>query len=171
MTQGRHSAVQSTCETAYQWVVRDHPGVDRAQIANWAEEVGVAMELRGSAVASPSNTPTLRLGGRLRTPAGRAEPKGIGADLGILSGLSESFAPQIERKVLFNQIRRTLNEKDRAILFLLLRDASTADVATFLNASYAAAAKAMQRVKDLNSVAMNGRSSIESERVAGDLYF
>ena len=50
-----------------------------------------------------------------------------------------------------------LNERDRAILVLLLNEQSTTAIASFLNTNYAAAAKAMQRVKDRVSVVLNGK--------------
>ncbi len=92
-----------------------------------------------------------------RTGAGRAELKGIGPDLEEIAGQSESFTDQTEREILFGQILPELNERDRAILVLLLNEQSTSAIAAFLDVSYVAAAKAMQRMKDRVSVVLNGR--------------
>ena len=71
--------------------------------------------------------------------------------------MDESFALDVERKVLFEQLSLSLNERDRAILVLLTRGESTAQISAFLNTGYAAAAKATQRVKDRISVIVNGK--------------
>jgi DNA-directed RNA polymerase specialized sigma subunit len=63
--------------------------------------------------------------------------------------LSGSFQGVIDRKILFEQLKATLNERDRYILVLLLEDkTSPATVANELGTSYPAAAKAIQRVKE-----------------------
>jgi DNA-directed RNA polymerase specialized sigma24 family protein len=77
--------------------------------------------------------------------------------LEYIGDLSVSFTAEVETKVWFEQISLSLNERDRAILVLLTRDASTVEIATFLNTSYSAAAKAMQRVKDRISAIVNGK--------------
>lgn len=155
------SGITLAVETAFQWVIRDYPGFDQAQIADWAEEVGGSMHLRGSAIASPKRYAYVALGGKvrdwLRTATGKEELKGIGRDLERDGGISDSFAAQLDRKILFEQLETTLNERDRAILVLLLRDKSTTEIATYLATNYAAAAKAIQRVKDRMSAATNGK--------------
>jgi DNA-binding CsgD family transcriptional regulator len=152
--------IQSACEAAFRWVLRDYPEFDQAQISNWAEEVGKTMHLRGSAIMSPKRYAYVALGGKvrdwLRTAAAKEELKGIGLDLERIGGVSESFAERADTKVLFEQLRATLSDRDRAILVLILRDKSTAEIATFLDANYAAAAKAIQRVKDRISAAIDG---------------
>ncbi len=155
------STVQAACELAFKRVALDYPDFDQAQIANWAEEVAVAMDERGDAIQFPRRYAYMALRGKirdwLRTGPGRAELQGIGPDLEAVAGLSKSFELQAERKVLFEQILPTLSERDRAILVLLLNEQSTATIAAFLNTNYAAAAKAMQRVKDRASVVVNGK--------------
>lgn len=155
------SDITLAVETAFHWVLRDYPDFDQAQIADWAEEVGASMHLRGSTIASPRRYAYVALGGKvrdwLRTATGKEELKGIGRDLERDGGVSDSFAAHLDRKLLFEQIETTLNERDRAVLVLLLRDKSTAEIASYLATSYAAAAKAIQRVKDRISAAMNGK--------------
>ena len=156
-----NSTIQGACETAFRWVLRDYPQFDQALIANWAEEVGAAMEARGELIKSPKRYAYIALAGKVRdwkrTGAGKAELRGMGSELEYISDLSVSFTAEVETKVWFEQISLSLNERDRAILVLLTRDASTAEIATFLNTSYAAAAKAMQRVKDRISAVVNGK--------------
>lgn len=93
----------------------------------------------------------------LRTGPGRVELQGMGSDLEGLAGGSQSFRERTERKILFEQILPMLNKRDRAILVLVLNEESTTTIALFLNVTYAAAAKAMQRVKDRVSVAVDGK--------------
>ena len=169
-----NSAIQTACETAFQRVVLDYPHFDQAQIANWAEEVAVAMDERADAIEFPKRYAYIALRGKVRdwsrTGSGRAELKGIGRDLEEAAGLSDSFVDKTERKLLFEEILRVLNERDRAILVLLLNDQSTGAVASFLNTTYAAAAKAMQRVKDRVSVVLHGkRHRTNTESTAGEL--
>ena len=167
------AAVQAACEIAFMRVVLDYPDFDQALIADWAEEVAAAMDERGEAIQFPRRYAYMALRGKVRdwsrTGPGRAELKGIGPDLEGVAGSVESFADQTEREVLFEQILPALNERDRAILVLLLNEQSTTAVAAFLNTNYAAAAKAMQRVKDRVSVVLNGKrhkADIESEASA-----
>lgn len=166
--------IQTACETAFKRVVIDFPHFDQALIADWAEEVAVAMNERGEAIQFPRRYAYMALRGRIRdwsrTGPGRAELKGIGPDLEEVAGLSESFTDQTEREVLFGQILRELSERDRAILILLLNEHSTTAVAAFLNTNYAAAAKAMQRMKDRVSVVLNGkRHKVDTQPTAGEL--
>ncbi len=155
------STVQAACELAFKRVTLDHPNFDQAQIANWAEEVAAAMDERGDAIQFPRRYAYLALRGKIhdwsRTGPGRAELRGVGSDLENVAGLCASFTDQTEKKVLFEQISPRLSERDRAILVLLIEEKSTAQIATSLNMNYAAAAKAMQRVKDRSSVVVNGK--------------
>jgi DNA-directed RNA polymerase specialized sigma24 family protein len=55
----------------------------------------------------------------------------------------------VERKLLFAQIRRQLSERDREICILLEQDVSSpGEIAKVLQISFAAAAKALQRVRN-----------------------
>jgi len=156
-----NAVIQAACETAFKRVVLDYPHFDQALIADWAEQVAFAMDERGDAIQFPKRYAYMALRGKVRdwsrTGSGRVELKGIGPDLEEIAGVSESFANQTERKILFGQILPALSERDRAILILLLNEQSTAAIAAFLNTNYAAAAKAMQRMKDRVSVVLNGQ--------------
>ena len=168
--------IQTAVEIAYQWVVRDYPDFDQAQIANWAEQVGLSMQVRGSAIASPKRYAYVAIGGKvrdwLRTATGKEELKGLGRDLERGAGANNSFAAQLDRRVLFDQLKTTLSDRDRAILVLLLRDKTTGEIASELSTNYAAAAKAIQRVKDRISTVVSGsrhkseiEESLQDERV------
>ena len=153
--------VQAACEVAYERAILDYPAFDQAQLADWAEEVARSMEVRGETIQFPRRYAYMALRGKvrdwLRTGPGRVELQGMGSDLEGLAGGSQSFREQTERKILFEQILPMLNKRDRAILVLVLNEESTTTIALFLNVTYAAAAKAMQRVKDRVSVAVDGK--------------
>lgn len=155
-----NARVQVACEIAFKRVVLDFPNFDQALIADWAEEVAVAMDERADLIQFPRRYAYMALRGKVRgwsrTGPGRAELIGIGPDLEEVAGVTESSADQTERELLFEQILPTLSERDRAILVLLQNEQSTTAIAAFFNMNYAAAAKAMQRVKDRVSVELNG---------------
>jgi hypothetical protein len=145
--------VESAVERAFRWVLRDYPLVDPAMIANWAEEVAHSMQERATILVSPQRYAYSALKGKVRdwTRSGAAKEQvaGIARDLESIGGLSSSFQGAIDRKILFEQLKATLNERDRCILVLLLQDkTSPATVANALGTSYDAAAKAIQRVKE-----------------------
>jgi DNA-directed RNA polymerase specialized sigma subunit len=84
----------------------------------------------------------------LRTKVANEQVAGIGPDLERIGGVRPSFQPAADRKILFEQLKSSLNERDRYILMLLLDDeTSPATVAEALGMSYDAAAKAIERVK------------------------
>ncbi len=152
--------VQTACEVAYERAILDCPALDQAQLANWAAEVALAMEVRGETIQFPRRYAYMALRGKvrdwLRKGPGRVELQGMGSDLEGVAGGSQSFREQTEKKILFEQIQPMLNERDRVILVLVLNEQTTTTIASFLNVTYAAAAKAMQRVKDRVSVAIDG---------------
>lgn len=145
-------ATAAAVELAFRWVIRDYPGVDTALIANWAEEIGSVMQARESAIQFPNRYAYAALKGKvcdwLRTKASHEEPAGIGLDMEHIGGVKASFQGAADRRILFDQLKATLNERDRSILVMLLNDQrSPATVAETLGISYPAAAKAIQRVK------------------------
>jgi hypothetical protein len=145
--------VESAVERAFRWVLRDYPQVDPAMIANWAEEVAHSMQERATILVSPQRYAYSALKGKvrdwMRSGAAKEQVAGIGRDLESIGGLSSSFQGAIDRKILFEQLKATLNERDRYILVLLLQDkTSPATVANALGTSYDAAAKAIQRVRE-----------------------
>jgi hypothetical protein len=154
-------AVGSAVARAFHWVLRDYPQVDPALIANWAEEVAHSMQGRAAALISPQRYAYSALKGKVRdwmkSGAGKEQVAGIGRDLERIGGLTGSFQGVIDRKILFEQLKATLNERDRYILVLLLEDkTSPATVANELGTSYPAAAKAIQRVKERIASSLTG---------------
>jgi hypothetical protein len=155
--------VKSALEVVFRWVLRDFPHVDPAMIAEWADEVGSAMESKGNLIVAHERYAYTALKGKvrdwLRTKTAQEEAAGIGRDLERLGGIDESFQREMDRKLLFEQLKTSLNERDRYILALLLRDeTSPAGIATALGLSYPAAAKAIQRVKERIAASLVGVS-------------
>ena len=151
--------VENAIGRAFHWVLRDYPQVDSAMIANWAEDVARKMEDGSLAVISPQRYAYAALKGKvrdwMRTGTAREEVAGIGFDLERVSGKTVSFQNAIDQKILFEQLKAVLNERDRYILVLLLQDkTSPATVASALGTTYPAAAKAIQRVKDRIATAL-----------------
>ena len=156
-------AVKSALERVFCWVVRDFPNVDPAMIAEWAEEVGWAMDLKGDLISAHDRYAYTALKGKvrdwLRTKQAKEESVGIGEDLERFGGLDWSFQGVTDRKLLFEQLKASLNERDRYILVLLLQDdTSPAIAARALGINYSAAAKAIQRVKERIAATLVGAS-------------
>jgi DNA-directed RNA polymerase specialized sigma24 family protein len=147
------SEVESAVERSFLWVLRDYPKVDPAMIADWAEEVALKMQARVTTIVSPQRYAYAALKGKvhdwMRSAPGKEEVAGLGRDLERIGGLNGSFEGVVNRKILFEQLKATLNERDRYILVLLLEDnMSPATIAKALGTTYPAAAKAIQRVKE-----------------------
>ncbi len=145
--------VRAAVESAFGWSIREYHYLDEAMVAGWAEDIACAMEMKGDSLGSPRRYAYAALHGRVRdwlkSGAAREKSVGIGESLETLGGVNGSFQGMVDRSILFEQLKATLNERDRYILVLLLQDkTSPATVASALGISYAAAAKAIQRVKD-----------------------
>jgi hypothetical protein len=145
--------IKKAMERVYLWVVRDFPNVDTAMIAEWAEEVGWAMDAKGDEISAHERYAYTSLKGKvrdwLRTKPAKEETAGLGDDLERLGGLDSSFEAKIDQKLLLEQAKASLNDRDRCILVLLLQgDESPAVAAQVLGVNYQAAAKAIQRVKE-----------------------
>jgi DNA-directed RNA polymerase specialized sigma24 family protein len=145
--------VETAVERSFHWVLRDYPQLDSAMIANWAEEVALSMQMRVTTIVSPQRYAYAALKGKvhdwMRSASAKEEVAGLGRDLERIGGLNGSFEGAVDRKILFEQLKATLNERDRYILVLLLEDnTSPATVAKALGTTYPAAAKAIQRVKE-----------------------
>ena len=162
-------AIQQAAEAAFRWVSRDYPSLDKARLADWAEALAAAMQVRGGAIESPERYAYVALRGRvrdwLRTASAQEQSAGIGPDLERIGGSNGSFQGLLDRKILFDQLQSALTERDRAILILLLSDKSAQEVAAELQASYPAARKAIQRVKERIGAILDG---IPKERGGGN---
>jgi hypothetical protein len=157
--------VETAVERSFHWVLRDYPQLDSAMIANWAEEVALSMQERVTTIVSPQRYAYAALKGKvhdwMRSAPAKEEVAGLGRDLERIGGLNGSFEGAVDRKILFEQLKATLNERDRYILVLLLEDnTSPATVAKALGTSYPAAAKAIQRVKERIASKLNGARKV-----------
>jgi hypothetical protein len=85
------TTIQAACELAFERVLLDYPNFDRAQIADWAEDVAGAMGQREGAIQFPRRYAYMALRGKVRdwsrTGPGRAELKGVGPDLEEIAGV------------------------------------------------------------------------------------
>jgi DNA-directed RNA polymerase specialized sigma24 family protein len=157
--------VETAVERSFHWVLRDYPQLDSAMIANWAEEVALSMQARVTTIVSPQRYAYAALKGKvhdwMRSAPAKEEVAGLGRDLERIGGLNGSFEGAVDRKILFEQLKATLNERDRYILVLLLEDnTSPATVAKALGTSYPAAAKAIQRVKERIASKLTGARKV-----------
>ena len=157
--------VETAVERSFHWVLRDYPQLDSAMIANWAEEVALSMQMRVTTIVSPQRYAYAALKGKvhdwMRSAPAKEEVAGLGRDLERIGGLNGSFEGAVDRKILFEQLKATLNERDRYILVLLLEDnTSPATVAKALGTSYPAAAKAIQRVKERIASKLTGARKV-----------
>jgi len=157
--------VETAVERSFHWVLRDYPQLDSAMIANWAEEVALSMQMRVTTIVSPQRYAYAALKGKvhdwMRSAPAKEEVAGLGRDLERIGGLNGSFEGAVDRKILFEQLKATLNERDRYILVLLLEDnTSPATVAKALGTTYPAAAKAIQRVKERIASKLNGARKV-----------
>ena len=157
--------VETAVERSFHWVLRDYPQVDSAMIANWAEEVALSMQVRVTTIVSPQRYAYAALKGKvhdwMRSAPAKEEVAGLGRDLERIGGLNGSFEGAVDRKILFEQLKATLNERDRYILVLLLEDnTSPVTVAKALGTTYPAAAKAIQRVKERIASKLTGARKV-----------
>jgi DNA-directed RNA polymerase specialized sigma24 family protein len=157
--------IETAVERSFHWVLRDYPQLDSAMIANWAEEVALSMQARVTTIVSPQRYAYAALKGKvhdwMRSAPAKEDVAGMGRDLERIGGLNGSFEGAVDRKILFEQLKATLNERDRYILVLLLQDnTSPATVAKALGTSYPAAAKAIQRVKERIASKLNGARKV-----------
>jgi len=157
--------VEAAVERSFHWVLRDYPQLDSAMIANWAEEVALSMQVRVTTIISPQRYAYAALKGKvhdwMRSAPAKEEVAGLGRDLERIGGLNGSFEGAVDRKILFEQLKATLNERDRYILVLLLEDnTSPATVAKALGTTYPAAAKAIQRVKERIASKLTGARKV-----------
>ena len=145
------SAIRSAVEATFDYAVAEHPEIDRAILANMAEELAVRMERNKESIASVRRYAYAAMRGKVhdwqRTKEATELAVGLDAELDKCARASHSFQGKVDRKILFEQMRSRLSERDRYILLLLESHASLSDIATELGINYEAAAKAKQRVR------------------------
>jgi DNA-directed RNA polymerase specialized sigma24 family protein len=164
-------AIRLAVEAAHRWVRWEYPHLDEAVVAGWAEDVGKAMGARLDEIRSPYRYAFAALHGKVRewfrSNASREVLVGIGRELELWAGIDRSTQRVIYRAVLFDQLKTKLSERDRHILVLLQQDITgPASVAAALGVSYAAAAKAIQRVKERIAAILVGAPTAEEVPVS-----
>jgi len=142
--------------------------VDHASVAGWAEELGESMAARPTLIEFPRRYAFAALKGKIhnwfRKHPGTEINVGVGSELDQWVGLDREAQITMERAVLFEQLRTMLSERDKQILILLLQDiTSPRDVASALGIKYAAAAKAIQRVKERMATILSKRPQDDLE--------
>ena len=168
------ASIRLAVESAHRWVRREYPYLDAAVVAGWAEDVGKAMGGRLDDIRTPYRYAFAALHGKVRewfrSNASREIPVGIGSELERWAGIDRSTQRIIYRRVLFDQLKTKLSERDRHILVLLQQDiTSPASVAGALGVSYSAAAKAIQRVKERISTTLVGDPTEEQVKTSPHL--
>ena len=143
-------AIQSAVEAAHYWAVREFPRIDPALLANWAERLAKSIankNLRGSVrrYAHTAMHETVRRW--LKTKRASELAVGLDRELESIAGVHEGFHGEVDRAILFEQLKSRLRGRDRSILMLLQSDATPAEVAMTLGMKYEAAIKAIQRVR------------------------
>ena len=163
-------AIRQAVETVFRWVLRDYPNVDRAQLANWAEAVAKTMQARGSAIEMPERYAYAALKGKVRdwfrTGAAQEEGAGVRRDMERIGGSNGAFQGTVDRGILFDQLEKALGDRDRVILFLLLNEKSSQEIADELQTSSTAARKAIQRVKERIGELLSSNASRSKDGVA-----
>jgi DNA-directed RNA polymerase specialized sigma24 family protein len=162
------AAIRLPVVTAHRWVSREYPHLDEAIVAGWAEDVGKAMATRLDGIRSPYRYAFAALRGKVsewfRSNASKEILVGTGSELELWAGVDCSAQRVVYRAVLFEQLKTKLTERDRQILVLLQQDiTSPASVAAALGVSYAAAAKAIQRVKERIAAMLVGGPTADRE--------
>ena len=153
-------SIQNALELAYRFVVRDYPNVDPARIANWAEGLVPSLQARGIAIDGLDRYAYAALKGKvrdwLRTGGAQEHLVGLGSELDHKGAARVSFQGEVERKILFEQLKATVGERDRYMLALLLEDKSALEIATELGTAYSATRKAIQRLRERLAVTVKG---------------
>lgn len=145
-------SIKAGVESAFAWAVRTFPTLDPAVLAEWAEEIGSAMQRNENTHASPRRYAYAAMHGRVRdflkTGASRETPKGVGSELEKWAGVDSAVQTRMDRTIFFQELKTKLDGRDQEILALLLQDITSASsVGKALGISESAAAKAIQRLK------------------------
>ena len=163
-------AIRLAVEAAHLWVRWEYPHLDEAVVAGWAEEVGKAMGARLDEIRSPRRYAFAALQGKVRewfrSNASREVLVGTARELELWAGIDRSTQRVIYRAVLFEELKTKLSERDRHILVLLQQDMTSPAIAAALGVNYAAAAKAIQRVKDRIAAILVGVPTAEQVPVS-----
>jgi RNA polymerase sigma factor (sigma-70 family) len=168
--------IRDAVECAYRWVLKDYPQVDPAIVANLAERLATSMETNKETIWSAHRYATSALHRQvrhwLRQKSSQEIPVGLEKELEQWAGPNHEFLRAIDREMLFQHLKTTLNERDRSILVILVQsNANPSEVATALGISHDAATKAIQRVRERIARSLDAagihKSSNEPQRTTG----
>ena len=159
------SSIKAGVESAFGWTVSTYPNLDPAVLAEWAEEIGSAMQKNEKTHDTPRRYAYAAMHGRVRdylkTRASKETPGGSSFELEKWAGVDADAQTRIDRRIFFQEMRTKLDQRDQEILSLLLQDiTSAAGVGKSLGISESAAAKAIQRLK-LRIVSFVGSSKMK----------
>lgn len=145
-------SIKAGVESAFAWTVNTYPNLDPAVLAEWAEEIGSAMQRNANTHATPRRYAYAAMHGRvrdyLRTGASRETPEGSSSELEKWAGVDDQAPARLDRGIFFQELTTKLDGRDQEILALLLQDITSASsVGKALGISESAAAKAIQRLK------------------------
>ena len=153
--------IRIAVEAAFRWSVREYRYMDEADLAAMAEAVALGMSKRLEEIQSPRRYAFAALTGRIQEWY-RIHPAKMVSfetedELDREIGPDDRFVFDVERRLLFAQIRRQLSGRDRKICMLLEQDLSSpGEIAKVLQISYTAAAKALQRARERMAAIVNG---------------
>jgi RNA polymerase sigma factor (sigma-70 family) len=153
-------------EAAYRWAVYMFPNIDTALLANAAERLAKNMEANKE-LGSPRRYAYAAMHGKVRdlrkTRAGNETSMSL-HELDLLGAPVKSFKDDVERSILFQQLRAKLSQRDRFILILLTeRDAAPKNIANALGISTEAATKAIQRVRQRIAACLDAAEKCSKE--------
>jgi RNA polymerase sigma factor (sigma-70 family) len=145
--------IRLAVEAAYKWSIREYRKIDETDLAAMAEGVALRMSKRFDEIQRPRRYAFAAMAGRIQEWF-RGHPVKMVSfetedEFDKQIGPDDRFTLEVERSLLFSQIRSRLSERDRQICILLEQDVnSPREIAKALDISYSAAAKALQRAKE-----------------------
>ncbi len=88
-------SIKAGVESAFAWTVNTYPNLDPAVLAEWAEEIGCAMQTNKNTHATPRRYAYAAMHGRVRdylkTGASRETPEGSCSELEKWAGVDNLF--------------------------------------------------------------------------------
>jgi RNA polymerase sigma factor (sigma-70 family) len=160
--------IRVAVEKAFRWSVCEYRNMDEADLASMAEAVAFAMSKRLEEIQSPRRYAFAALTGRIQEWF-RARPVKMVSfetedELDREIGPDDRSMFDVERKLLFAQIRRQLSGREREICILLEQDLSSpGEIAKVLRISYSAAAKALQRARRRMAAILKGHIDVSAD--------
>jgi RNA polymerase sigma factor (sigma-70 family) len=145
--------IRTAVEAAYRWSIREYRNIDEVELAAMAEGVALGMSKRFSEIQWPRRYAFAAMAGRIQEWFRGHQAKMVSFEsedeFDREIGPDDKFTLEVERSILFAQIRGRLSERDRQICILLEQDVSSPrEIAKVLELSYSAAAKALERARE-----------------------